>query len=149
MELDGTPLMPNEDTRIKTYSELSQFRTFDERFEYLKLQSSVGRATFGFDRFINQRFYTSSEWRDVRNYIMVRDNGCDLGILGYEILINPLIHHINPMGIGDIVNNEDWILDPEYLILTMHTTHNAIHFGSKKPYPKVVTERQPGDTKPW
>jgi hypothetical protein len=134
---------------IKTYSEMSKYTTFDERFEYLKLGGGVGRATFGFDRHINQRFYTSPEWHSVRNYVIVRDNGCDLGIFGYEIHINGLIHHMNPMDVNDILHREEWILDPEFLILTTQITHNNIHFGVEKLFPKVVTERTPSDTKLW
>jgi hypothetical protein len=133
----------------KSYSELSRFDTFDERFDYLKLYGGIGRSTFGFDRYINQRFYMSREWRDVKNYVIVRDNGCDLGIDGYEIYISGLIHHMNPMNVDDILNKEPWILDPEYLILTTANTHNSIHFGVKSAYPKVVTERTPRDTKLW
>jgi hypothetical protein len=134
---------------IRTYSELSQFQTFDERFEYLKLGGGIGQSTFGFDRYINQQFYSSREWQDVRNYVMVRDDGCDLGIIGYEFNTRPLIHHMNPMTPDDIIHGESWILDPEYLILTTHTTHNDIHFGVKRAYPKTVTERFQGDTKLW
>lgn len=133
----------------RTYSELSQFTTFDARFEYLKLGGGVGRATFGFDRYINQQFYTSREWHDVRRQITIRDEGCDLGIIGYEIHVEPLIHHINPMTPDDIRHGEEWILDPEFLILTTHRTHNALHFGTKRSYPKVVLARSPRDTKLW
>lgn len=133
----------------KTYSDLKRITTFDERFEYLKLSGGVGRATFGFDRHINQQFYMSREWERVRQHVIIRDEGCDLGILGYEINISPLIHHINPMTVDDILHGESWILDPEFLILTTHNTHNAIHFGGKKLYPKVVIERTPRDTKLW
>lgn len=136
-------------TKIRSYSELLHLDTFDERFEYLRLEGSVGRATFGFDRHINQLFYMSREWQDTRQEVIVRDEGCDLGILGYEIHTGPLIHHINPMTIDDIVQKEEWILNPEFLITTTHHTHNAIHFGAKNPYPKVVTERSPRDTKLW
>jgi len=134
---------------LKSYSELKTFNTFDERFEYLKLDGGVGRATFGFDRYINQQFYTSREWEDVRQHVILRDEGCDLGVAGYEIHFGPLIHHMNPMGVDDIVHGEAWILDPEFLILTTHNTHNAIHFGAKKLEPKVVMERTPRDTKLW
>lgn len=134
---------------IKRYSELSRLDTWDERFEYLRLGGGVGRSTFGFDRHINQQFYMSREWQDVRRHVLIRDEGCDLGILGYEIHVGPLIHHMNPMGIDDILHKEDWILDPEFLITTTHDTHNAIHYGKENPYPKVVTERTPQDTKLW
>lgn len=134
---------------IKRYSELSRLNSFEERFEYLKLSGGVGRSTFGFDRYINQQFYSSNEWHDVRNHVLIRDNGCDLGIIGYEIHVNPIIHHMNPMSIDDIINKESWILYPEFLITTTHTTHNAIHYGVESPYPKVVLGRTPGDTKLW
>lgn len=133
----------------RRYSELSRFTFFDDRFEYLKLSGGVGRSTFGFDRYINQKFYTSREWHDVRSYVMVRDNGCDLGISGYEIHVNALIHHMNPMSIDDVIRREAWILDPEFLITTTHNTHNAIHYGTESPYPKVVLKRTPMDTKLW
>ncbi len=133
----------------KTYSELIDLNTFDERFEYLKLGGGVGRATFGFDRHINQQFYTSREWQDIRQYVILRDEGCDLGIIGYEIYVGPLIHHMNPMGVADILHKESWILDPDFLITTTHNTHNAIHYGTKSLYPKVVSERTPRDTKLW
>lgn len=136
-------------TEIKSYSELTRFNTFDERFEYLKLGGGIGRATFGFDRHINQHFYMSREWHDIRDYVAVRDNGCDLGIEGYEIHVEPLIHHINPMTAEDIVSGEEWILDPEFLITTTHRTHNAIHFGTNKAYPKVVIRRSRRDTTLW
>lgn len=133
----------------KSYSELIKFSTFDERFDYLKLSGGIGRSTFGFDRYINQQFYASREWQDIRQHIIIRDEGCDLGIIGYEIHVEPLIHHMNPMSVDDIIHREEWILDPEYLILTTTNTHNAIHFGAKRQYPKVVTKRTPKDTKLW
>lgn len=136
-------------TTDRRYSELSYLNSFEERFEYLKLNGGVGRATFGFDRHINQQFYMSKEWEDVRQYIIFRDEGCDLGIFGYEIHTGPLIHHMNPMNVDDILHREPWILDPEYLILTTHRTHNDIHFGTKSLLPKVVTQRTPRDTKLW
>jgi hypothetical protein len=136
-------------TRIKSYSELLALDTFDERFDYLKLGGNVGRSTFGFDRWINQQFYTSSQWKDARSYVIFRDNGCDLGIPGYEIHYRPLVHHLNPMASGDIVDAEEWVLNPEYLITTTHLTHNAIHYGDKSLLPKVVTARSPGDTRLW
>ena len=136
-------------TMIRRYSELSTLETWDERFEYLKLGGGIGRVTFGFDRYINQRFYGSREWKDVRQFVIFRDNGCDLGVEGYEIHVNPLIHHMNPMSINDILNKSEWILDPEYLITTVHSTHNDIHYGVDKKVPKVVIERTPNDTKLW
>lgn len=136
-------------TKIRTYSELKSFSTFDERFEYLKLDGSVGHSTFGFDRWINQRFYTSWEWKKAREAVIVRDNGCDLGINGHEIYADILVHHINPMTVDDIRNGEDWMINPEYLITTTKRTHNAIHYGNNLQMPKVVTERKMGDTKLW
>lgn len=135
--------------RIRYYSELITFPTFEERFDYLRLSGEVGSDTFGVDRFLNQTFYRSREWKDIRDFVIVRDNGCDLGVIGYEIAVEPLVHHINPMTIEDIVHGEEWILDPEFLILTTHATHNAIHYGVETRHPKVVTERTPGDTKLW
>lgn len=136
-------------TKIRSYSELKRLETFDERFEYLRLNDTVGRSTFGFDRYINQKFYTSYEWKRVRNSIILRDNSCDLGISGYEVHTGILIHHMNPMTSDDIIHGEEWIFDPEYLITTTQNTHNAIHFGTEKLLPKVVTARIPGDTKVW
>jgi len=134
---------------IRTYSELRQVSTYEERFEYLVLGGQVGSVTFGFDRHINQQFYTSTEWDQIRNFVIARDLGCDLGIPGYEIHDGPLIHHINPMTPHDIVHGEEWILNPEYLITTTKRTHNAIHYGAASLVPKVVVERTPNDTKLW
>lgn len=136
-------------TITRSYSELSRLSTFEERFEYLKLGGGVGRATFGFDRHVNQRFYMSREWHDVRNFVIVRDEGCDLGVPGYEIHVRPLIHHMNPMSVDDILHHEDWILNPEFLITTTHDTHNRIHYAGDNPYPGVTIQRTPGDTKLW
>ena len=135
--------------KIRRYSELIQLFTFEDRFEYLKLGGSVGKSTFGFDRYINQRFYRSYEWKQVRQSVIVRDNGCDLGILGYEIHGSILIHHLNPMDINDIMDGDDWVFNPEFLITTTQNTHNAIHFGLDRAYPKVVLARNPNDTKLW
>lgn len=134
---------------IKRYSELVNLKTFDDRFEYLKLYGGIGRSTFGFDRYINQQFYTSREWQDIRQHVIVRDEGCDLGIDGYEIHTKILIHHINPMKVEDVLCHESWIIDPEFLITTTHNTHNAIHFGVDNPYPKVIVKRTLNDTKLW
>lgn len=133
----------------KNYSELRGLALFEDRLAYLKLGGGVGRATFGFDRHINQQFYMSVEWHEIRQHVIVRDEGCDLGILGYEIYSNPLIHHMNPMNVEDILHKEAWILDPEYLITTTHNTHNMIHYGIDDLQPKVVIERTPSDTKLW
>ena len=136
-------------TMIRRYSELRHIPTFEERFEYLKLNGSVGRETFGFDRYINQRFYTSKEWRDIRNYVITRDLGLDLGAEGYEINSRILIHHMNPIVVDDILHKNDDILDPEFLITTCHNTHNAIHYGDSSLLPKPLVERSRGDTKLW
>jgi hypothetical protein len=134
----------------RTYSELSKLNTFDDRLEYLKLGGGVGRATFGFDRLVNQRFYKSREWQMVRSEVIVRDNGCDLGIEGYDIYEEPHVHHMNPMSLENIVHHEEMILNPEFLILTTQRTHNSIHYGTdENMYPKIVTSRRLGDTKLW
>ena len=134
---------------IKTYSELTKLHTFEERFRYLQLHGSVGRDTFGFDRIFNQMFYTSSEWKRVRDIVITRDNGCDLGIEGREIYGKVVIHHLNPISLEDIENATEYLLNPEYLITTTHNTHNAIHYGDES---KLVTnpiERRRNDTCPW
>jgi hypothetical protein len=136
-------------TTNRSYSELRKFTEFEDRFNYLKLNGEVGRSTFGFDRWINQRFYTSYEWKRARNFVILRDDGCDLGVPGYEINGAILIHHINPMVADDIIHGEEWIFDPEFLITTTQNTHNAIHFGDDKLLPKVVISRSPNDTKLW
>lgn len=134
---------------IKTHSELFRFETFEERFEYLKLTGSVGHTTFGFDRYLNQQFYQSHAWKTARRHVIVRDSGCDLGVQGYEIHADILIHHMNPISADDIIHGEEWITDPEFLITTTHNTHNAIHYGDKSLLPAPVLERRPGDTKLW
>lgn len=134
---------------IRSYSELKNLDTFEDRYEYLRLKGEVGMSTFGFDRYINQRFYTSHEWKSARRHVILRDGGCDLGIYGYEIHGDLLIHHMNPVVLEDIIHGEQWILDPEYLITTTQRTHNAIHFGVENAFPKVVTARSPQDTKLW
>lgn len=136
-------------TRIRSYSELRRLDTLEERFEYLRLGGYVGDKTFGFDRWINQRFYTSPQWRQVRNHIISRDDGCDLGVKGFEIHSRLYIHHLNPMTRADITEGDESILDPEYLITTTHITHNAIHYGDARLLPRVPVERRPGDTKLW
>lgn len=136
-------------TTIRTYSELMRLETLKERFEYLKLRGVVGDATFGFDRYINQAFYRSRQWKDIRHEIIVRDNGCDLGVEGYEIHSRLIIHHMNPMAPIDITSGGTHILDPEFLITTTHSTHNAIHYGDERLLPRELVERRPGDTKLW
>lgn len=135
--------------RNRTYSELVRYTTFEDRFAYLKLEGAVGSQTFGFDRYLNQMFYSSHEWKSIRKYVTIRDNGCDLGVEGYEIHANLLVHHINPMTQEDILHKEEWILDPEFLITTTHNTHNGLHYGNESLLPKVVPERKPGDTRLW
>lgn len=136
--------------RIKTYSELSEFATFEERFEYLRLGGRVGADTFGFDRIFNQMFYSSTEWKAVRREVIIRDNGCDLGIEGHEIYGQRLIiHHINPISLEDIERKADILLNPEFLITTTHSTHNAIHYGDSSLLVTGPIERQQYDTCPW
>lgn len=135
--------------RIRTYSELSRLQSLEERFDYLALKGQVGESTFGFDRYINQNFYKSKEWRDIRHHVIARDEGMDLGVPGFEIFDRPIIHHMNPMTVRDIVHATDNILNPEYLITTTHDTHNAIHYGDKSLLPRLLVERRPGDTRLW
>lgn len=134
----------------KTYRELSRLDTFEERFEYLKLNGQVGESTFGWDRWINQNFYhRSPEWRSIRNQIIIRDNGCDLGVEGYEIVGRILIHHINPITMEDIETLSPMLLDPENLICVTHDTHNAIHYSDSSLLRRAPVERTPYDTCPW
>lgn len=135
---------------IRTYTELSKLKTFEERFAYLQLNGQVGEATFGFDRFVNQAFYRSPQWKMLRAKIIVRDNGCDLGIEGREIFRKPLIHHMNPINLKDILDQTDYLLNPDYLITVSHDTHNAIHYGDESLLiPSEPVVRQPYDTCPW
>lgn len=136
-------------TRIRCYSELRRLETFEERFEYLSLKGVVGERTFGFDRWLNQEFYTSRDWQDARNNVILRDRGCDLGIDGHEIAYGLLVHHMNPLSVRDIEQGESWILDPEFLVCTSKRTHNAIHYGDASLLPKPYVPRQPGDTLLW
>lgn len=135
--------------KTRTYKELSRLKTLDERFEYLKLVGQVGVDTFGFDRYLNQTFYRSDTWQKVRNEVIIRDNGCELGVSGYEIQGRILIHHMNAITEEDIIERNPDIFDPEYLICCSHRTHNAIHFGDKDLLPKDYIERRRGDTCPW
>lgn len=136
-------------SRMRSYSELRRFDTFEERYEYLQLGGGVGVATFGFDRYMNQAFYASTDWRRARREVILRDEGCDLGVLGYEINSSLLVHHINPMDIEDLVHQEEWVLNPEYLITTTQKTHNAIHFGDRSLLAKPFVDRARNDTKLW
>lgn len=128
---------------------MRQLRTFKERFEYLSLKGVVGESTFGFDRYINQKFYRSTEWRTLRSKIIVRDNGCDLGVEGYEIVGRILIHHINPIGVEHIKHSDEALFDPDNLISVTHETHNAIHYGDESLLSKPLVERRKNDTKLW
>jgi hypothetical protein len=133
----------------RSYSELRQLDTFEERFRYLELKGILGLVTFGFDRWINQRFYKSQEWQHVRNEVITRDNGCDLGIPGYEIYSELMVHHMNPLEMEDIKHGENWIIDPEFLITTTLRTHNAIHYGNENLLARGPITRKSGDTKLW
>ena len=135
--------------RIKTYSELIALPTFEDRFEYLQLKGIVGQETFGFDRYLNQILYNSKEWKHLRNEIIVRDNGCDLALDGFEIHGRILIHHINPITIDDVIKRREMVFDPENLICVTHNTHNAIHYGDKSLLITGPIERRANDTCPW
>lgn len=134
---------------IRTYSELITLPTFEERFEYLRLGGKVGAETFGFDRYLNQIFYKSDKWLSVRDKVIIRDNGCDLGIEGREIYGRILVHHMNLITMDDIVNHSSWILDPEYLITTVKNTHDAIHYSDENLLIKDPIERRKNDMCPW
>lgn len=135
---------------MKTYSELCALSSFEDRFAYLCIGGVVGSVTFGFERFLNQALYTSARWRRVRDEVIIRDNGCDLGVEGFYIPDCVLVHHINPLSIDDIVEENPAIFDPEFLICTSRPTHNAIHFGDLSFMPKpAFVERAPFDTCPW
>lgn len=134
---------------IRTYQDLLTFATFEERFKYLKLYGKVGEDTFGFDRVFNQMFYRSKEWKQIRNEIIVRDLGCDLGIEGREILNSPVIHHMNPISIDDIRNSTEFLLNPNYLITVTSNTHRAIHYGDESMLALDPIDRHPNDTCPW
>ena len=136
-------------TSIKTYSELIALPTFEERYEYLRLNGRVGEDTFGFDRYLNQNFYRSAEWRRIRDRVIVRDNGCDLAIDDRIIYGKILIHHMNPITDKDLFNLSDILLDPEYLICVSHNTHNAIHYGDGERLVKDPIVRTKNDTCPW
>lgn len=135
-------------TMIRRYSELCRLQTFEERFDYLKLKGVVGESTFGFDRYLNQLLYRSSEWKRVRNAVIVRDDGCDMGLTDYPAN-RIIVHHMNPLSVEDLENRSDLIFDPEFLICVSFNTHNAIHFGDETLLPKLPVERKPGDTCPW
>ena len=134
---------------IRSYAELLKLKSFEERYRYLKLDGVVGSSTFGFDRYLNQILYRSSRWKRVRNLVIVRDGGCDLGIEGNEIHDRVIVHHMNPIDVRDILNETSWLLNPEYLISTSHPTHLAIHYGDESHIRRDPIERKPGDTKLW
>jgi hypothetical protein len=134
---------------LRTFSELDELETFLERFRYLALNGRVGAQTFGADRWLNQDFYQSRQWRQIRNHVITRDEGCDLAMPGYEIHSRLYIHHMNPMTADDIVDGNEAILDPEFLITTTHQTHNAIHYGDERQLPRLFVPRRAGDTKLW
>lgn len=136
-------------TNIKTYSELITLPTFEERYRYLRLQGTVGKDTFGFDRYLNQKFYRSAEWKRIRDQVIIRDNGCDLGINDRMIHGRILIHHMNPITDKDILNVTDALLNPEFLICVTHETHNAIHYGDENQLVSAPVVRRPNDTCPW
>ena len=134
---------------IRRYSELKRIQSFKERYDYLRLAGIVGESTFGFDRYLNQLLYTSGRWKKVRNEIIIRDNGCDLGIPGYDLHSKIIVHHMNPLTMKDIEEVSDDIFNPEYLICVSQRTHNAIHFGDETLLPHGPIERRPNDTCPW
>ena len=142
----------NTKTIIRTYSELTTIPTFEERYKYLRIGGKIGEETFGFDRYINQKFYKSDEWLEVRDYVIVRDMGCDLGITDHKIPdgVPIIIHHMNPINVKDIVNKTKYLLDPEFLISTYKLTHDSIHYGIDSIiFTNPYVERRPNDTCPW
>lgn len=134
---------------IRTYSELITFPTFEERFKYLQLNGQVGESTFGFDRYMNQVFYRSQKWKSIRDFVIIRDCGCDLGVEGYDIHGKIIIHHMNPLSMRDIETESDFLLNPDFLICATHNTHNAIHYGDENLLVTAPIERTKNDTCPW
>ncbi len=135
---------------IRTYSEISRLKSFEERFRYLQLKGKIGEDTFGFERFLNQSFYRSKEWKQIRDFVIARDNGCDLGLAGFGIHGKILIHHMNPISVSDIYDASDYLLNPEYLICAKMETHNAIHYGDERILESInLVERKQNDTCPW
>lgn len=134
---------------IRTYTELMKLQTFEERFRYLKLVARVGEETFGFDRYLNQQFYHSQEWKSIRNEIIIRDNACDLGITGREMNKGIIIHHMNPIAKDDLIHQSDFLLNPDYLICVSKKTHSAIHYGDESLLFDGLVERSKNDTCPW
>jgi len=136
-------------TLIKCYTELRRLKSFEERYRYLRLSANVGDNTFGYDRYLNQMLYSSKKWLNIRDGIIIRDLGCDLGIEDYEIHGKIIVHHMNPITIEDIELDRDEVFDPEFLICTTHDTHNAIHFGNESLLPRLPIIRRRNDTCPW
>lgn len=134
---------------MRTYRELSRLSTFEERFNYLKLSGSVAEPTFGSNRYLNQMLYHSKEWQKARQEVLIRDDGCDLGIEGYLIAYKPIVHHMNPVTLEQIEERDPCLYDPELLICTSPLTHDAIHFGNDSMLPKTVITRKPNDTLLW
>lgn len=136
-------------TKIRTYSELISLPTFEERFRYLSLKGQVGEETYGFDRWIAERFYKSREWKQIRALVIERDSGCDLGILGREIPAHIIVHHMNPILLDDITDSTEYLLNPEFLICTSNNTHQAIHYGDENLLTLMPVKRTANDTCPW
>ena len=134
---------------IRRYSELKRLKTFDERYEYLRIGGLVGESVFSYERYLNQALYTSQRWRLLRNKIIIRDNGCDLGVEGHDIYDKIIIHHMNPITREQIHNPDDSLFDPEFLICVCDRTHRAIHYGDKSLLPQGPVVRRPNDTCPW
>jgi|SRR5580765_1138514 hypothetical protein len=141
--------LPNPMLKIRTYSDLTRLESFEDRFHYLELKGMVGERTFGFDRWMNQVLYKSKSWKDIRNHVIVRDNGCDLGVPGYEIYSGLIVHHMNPILLEDLQQGDNSVLDPEFLITTSLQTHNAIHYGDDSLLPRGPIKRKSGDTTLW
>lgn len=138
-----------ENRGLRTYTELQKRTAFLARYRYLRLGGQLGAATFGYDRPLNQAFYTSREWKSIRDTVIIRDEGCDLGVVGHAIHGRLMVHHMNPIQVHDIVHFNEDILNPEYLICVSQQTHNAIHFGDEEQLPRPFVERRPGDTDLW
>lgn len=136
-------------TKIRTYEELITYPTFKERYEYLRLVGTVGSDTFGADRYLNQMFYRSREWKNIRDVVLLRDNGCDLGVEGHDIYDKAIIHHMNPLTVDDIKHSSDNLFNPRYLITVSFDTHQAIHYGTILNLRMMPPERRPNDTCPW
>lgn len=134
---------------MKTYTELIKYSSFEDRFNYLKLDGNVGEETFGFDRWLNQKFYSSKEWQSIRDFVIIRDGGCDMAMDGYEIPGKIYVHHMNPITQSDLIHASDFLIDPEYLVCVSHSTHNAIHYGDISLLQTDPIVRTPNDTCPW